>query len=216
MRRCPKRTPPLPPHNNALYAALAAAARRSRGMRQARMPDSSTTWPARAIAVTAAAAAKASQRCVAPEKMPSVTRIVQAPSTTLATPIPRSTFPRPSATAAAHCRPDERFLYVGNWDPEAKVVVRYDLAGGNRRDVLFDMTGAPGEDAIDGLAVDDAGTVFACGPGGIWVISPDGRHLDTIELPEAPHNLAWGDADGRTLYVTALTSIYRLRPKEYR
>src|SRR5439155_17449996 len=68
MRRCPKRTPPLPPHNNALYAALAAAARRSRGMRQARMPDSSTTWPARAIAVTAAAAAKASQRCVAPEK----------------------------------------------------------------------------------------------------------------------------------------------------
>jgi len=94
--------------------------------------------------------------------------------------------------------------------------VRYDLAGGNRRDVLFDMTGAPGEDAIDGLAVDDAGNVFACGPGGIWVISPDGRHLDTIELPEAPHNLAWGDADGRTLYVTALTSIYRLRPKEYR
>jgi gluconolactonase len=111
--------------------------------------------------------------------------------------------------------PDERFLYVGNWDPEAKIVKRYDLAAGTS-DVLFDMTDAPGEDAIDGLKVDDAGNVYACGPGGIWVIAPDGRHLDTIELPEAPHNLAWGGDDGRTLYITALTSIYRLRPKEYR
>jgi gluconolactonase len=115
--------------------------------------------------------------------------------------------------------PDERYLYVGNWDLEHKVVMRYsadetgDLAHGA---VFFDMTGAPGDDAIDGLKVDEAGNVYACGPGGVWVIAPDGRHLDTIELPEAPHNLAWGDADGRTLYVTALTSIYRLRPKEYR
>jgi len=77
--------------------------------------------------------------------------------------------------------------------------------------ILFDMTGADGEDAIDGLKVDGAGNVYACGPGGIWVISPSGKHLGTLRLPEAPHNLAWGDADGRTLYVTALTSVYRIR-----
>jgi gluconolactonase len=106
--------------------------------------------------------------------------------------------------------PDERHLYVGNWDPAAKVVVRYELATG-ARDVLFDMTGAPGEEAIDGIKVDPEGRLYVCGPGGIWLVSPTGEHLETIELPEAPHNLAWGDDDGRTLYVTALSSIYRIR-----
>jgi gluconolactonase len=110
--------------------------------------------------------------------------------------------------------PDERYLYVGNWDPDRKVVMRYEL--GSALDViassvLFDMTGADGEDAIDGLKVDQAGNVYACGPGGIWVISPGGEHLGTLRLPEAPHNLAWGDSDGRTLYITALTSVYRIR-----
>jgi gluconolactonase len=110
--------------------------------------------------------------------------------------------------------PDERFLYVGNWDPEHKVVMRYELGPDDEptdSSVLFDMTAAEGEDAIDGLKVDHAGNVYACGPGGIWVISPDGEHLGTLRLPEAPHNLAWGEADGQTLYVTALTSVYRIR-----
>jgi gluconolactonase len=110
--------------------------------------------------------------------------------------------------------PDERYLYVGNWDPERKVVTRYQLdRSGTVLDatVLCDMTGAEGEDAIDGLKVDQAGTLYVCGPSGIWVLSPDGRHLGTLRLPESPHNLAWGDHDARTLYVTALTSIYRLR-----
>ena len=73
------------------------------------------------------------------------------------------------------------------------------------------MTYAAGEDAIDGIKVDVAGNVFVCGPGGVWVLSPDGEHLGTLRLPEDPHNLAWGDADGRTLYITALSSVYRLR-----
>jgi len=77
--------------------------------------------------------------------------------------------------------------------------------------VLFDMTAGGGEDAIDGLKVDKAGNIYACGPGGIWIISPDGDHLGTLRLPESPHNLAWGDQDGRMLYVTALTSVYRVR-----
>jgi gluconolactonase len=110
--------------------------------------------------------------------------------------------------------PDERYLYVGNWDPKRKVVMRYELdAAGDVIDAieLFDMTGAPGEDAIDGLKVDVEGTLYVCGPGGVWILSPSGEHLATLRLPEAPHNLAWGDEDARTLYITALTSIYRVR-----
>jgi len=111
--------------------------------------------------------------------------------------------------------PDERYLYVGNWDPERKVVMRYEIdaagdpVGGG--EVFYDMTDAPGEDAIDGIKVDRDGNVYACGPGGIWVLSPRGEKLGLIELPEDPHNLAWGDADGRALYITALTSVYRIR-----
>lgn len=109
---------------------------------------------------------------------------------------------------------DERSLYVGNWDLERKVVMRYEVdrvgrtAGGS---VFFDLTDAPGDDAIDGLEVDRDGNLYVCGPGGIWVLSAGGDHLGTLRLPEAPHNLAWGDEDGKTLYVTALTSIYRIR-----
>jgi gluconolactonase len=113
--------------------------------------------------------------------------------------------------------PDERFLYVGNWDPERKVVMRYEIDARGRRagdgTVLYDMTDAAGEDAIDGLKVDRAGRLYVCGPGGLWVLTPDGDLLGRLELPEIPHNLAWGDADGGALYITALTSVYRLRPR---
>jgi gluconolactonase len=110
--------------------------------------------------------------------------------------------------------PDERFLYVGNWDPERKVVMCYDLASG-AGEVLHDMTDAPGEDAIDGIKVDPDGNLYVCGPGGLWVLAPDGDALGVLGLPEDPHNLAWGDADGGALYITALTSIYRLRPRSH-
>jgi len=74
--------------------------------------------------------------------------------------------------------------------------------------VLVDLTNEDGGDAIDGIKVDAAGNLFVCGPGGIWVIAPDGTKLGLLTLPEAPHNLAWDD-DG-TLYVAATTSVYRL------
>jgi len=110
--------------------------------------------------------------------------------------------------------PDERYLYVGNWDPERTLVMRYDVGPDgelSNGSVFYDMTGAPGDDSIDGLKVDIDGNVFVCGPGGIWVLTPAGEHLGTLRLPEAPHNLAWGDDDGCTLYITALTSVYRIR-----
>jgi gluconolactonase len=109
--------------------------------------------------------------------------------------------------------PDERFLYVGNWDPKRKVVMRYpvnaDGSLGPGR-VFFDMTDAPGEDALDGVKVDVRGNVYVSGPGGLWILSPEGKHLGTIVGPEHPHNLAWGD-DGRTLYLTAQSGLYRIR-----
>ena len=105
--------------------------------------------------------------------------------------------------------PDERWLYVGNWDFDHTVVMRYDPDTG-AGEVFFDMTGAPGEDAIDGIKVDVEGNLYVCGPGGIWVLSAMGEHLGTLRLPESPHNLAFGDPGGRALYVTALTSVYRL------
>ena len=113
--------------------------------------------------------------------------------------------------------PDEKFLYVGDWDDHKKVVFRYPVnsdpagAGLGKGELFFDMTSAPGEDAIDGIKVDVAGNVYVSGPGGLWILSPDGKHLGTLRGPEHPHNLAWGDADGRTLYLAAQTSIYRLR-----
>jgi gluconolactonase len=109
--------------------------------------------------------------------------------------------------------PDERYLYVGDWDDEHKAVMRYDLA--TRAVVeLVDLTVEPGADAIDGIKVAPNGVLYVCGPGGVWRISPEGEKLGLLRLPEDPHNLAWGDDDGRTLYITALTSVYRIRLEE--
>ena len=110
--------------------------------------------------------------------------------------------------------PDERYLYVANWDEQRKVVMRYEVTAdgslANGR-VFFDMTAAPGEEALDGVKVDRAGNLFVSGPGGVWVLSPDGVHLGTIKGPELAANMAWGDEDGRTLYLAARSGLYRLR-----
>lgn len=110
--------------------------------------------------------------------------------------------------------PDEKYLYVGNWDEKKKVVMRYEVNMDgtlSKGRVFFDMTGAPGEDAIDGVKVDQQGNLYVSGPGGLWVISPAGKHLGTIIPPRHPHNFAWGDEDGKTLYLTARSALYRMR-----
>jgi gluconolactonase len=111
--------------------------------------------------------------------------------------------------------PDERFLYVDNWDVKRKVIMRYPVMsdGSLGAGVVFvDATSSdPGEQAWDGLKVDRDGNVYAAGPGGVWIISPEGKHLGTIKATETPANVAWGDEDGRTLYMTARTGIYRVR-----
>ena len=110
--------------------------------------------------------------------------------------------------------PDEKFLYVTNWDVKKKVVMRYAVAkDGSLSDgrVFFDMTNAP-EDAdlaLDGMKVDRAGNLYVSGPGGLWILSARGKHLGTIRGPRLAANFAWGD-DGKTLYWTARSALYRL------
>lgn len=110
--------------------------------------------------------------------------------------------------------PDEKFLYVGDWDEKKKVVMRYEVqADGSLKNgkLFFDMTGAPGEDALDGIKVDKAGNLYVSGPGGLWILSPEAKHLGTIVGPKHPHNFAWGDADGKTLYLCARSGLYRIK-----
>jgi gluconolactonase len=110
--------------------------------------------------------------------------------------------------------PDERYLYVGNWDEARKVVMRYEVSADgtvSEGRVFFDMTAAAGEDAIDGIKVDAGGNLFVSGPGGLWVVSAEGTHLGTIRVPRHIHNMAWGDEDGRTLYLCARDRLYRMR-----
>lgn len=109
--------------------------------------------------------------------------------------------------------PDGRTMYVSNTEATRKVVMAYDLTatGGvaNAR-VFVDGTADAGAGMPDGLKVDTHGNVYATMPGGVWVIAPDGRHLGTITAPEAAANVGWGD-DGRTLYITAETGVYRVK-----
>jgi len=110
--------------------------------------------------------------------------------------------------------PDEKYLYVDNWDLKKKTVIRYEVQPDGtllNGKVFFDATDEPGEDAWDGMKVDQLGNLYLSGPGGLWIVSPAGKHLGTIIGPEHPHNMAWGDEDGKTLYLCAQTGLYRIR-----
>jgi gluconolactonase len=61
--------------------------------------------------------------------------------------------------------------------------------------------------------VDEQGNIYGSGPGGVWIISPEGKHIATIRVPERVSNVAWGDKDGKTLYITASTSLFRIKLK---
>jgi gluconolactonase len=109
--------------------------------------------------------------------------------------------------------PDEKTLYVANSDEKRKVWMAYDVQpNGTVKSghVFFDVTAEKEEGLPDGMKVDAKGNVYGSGPGGIWVFSPGGKHIGTIKPPEAPANCNWGD-DGRSLYMTARTGLYRIK-----
>jgi gluconolactonase len=117
---------------------------------------------------------------------------------------------RPNGIALS---PDEKTLYVSNSDEKRRIWMRYGLAAdgtaSNGR-VFFDATADKEGGLPDGMKVDVRGNIWATGPGAVLVFSPDGTHLGTIKPPEDPANCGWGD-DGRSLYITAETGLYRLR-----
>lgn len=109
--------------------------------------------------------------------------------------------------------PDEKVLYVA--DSRRRSVHAFDVArdgslSGQR--VLIELQSGE-QGAVDGMKVDELGNLYVTGPGGIWVLDRRGRHLGTIRPPELPANCAWGDPDFRSLYLTARTSVYRLRTR---
>jgi len=104
---------------------------------------------------------------------------------------------------------DEMTLYVANTGGPWKAY-DIDANGVSNERVFFAINDQTAQGGRDGIKVDTAGNVFATGPGGVWVLAPDGTHLGTIRPEQAPANVAWGD-DGRTLYMTARTGIYRIR-----
>jgi gluconolactonase len=112
--------------------------------------------------------------------------------------------------------PDESLLYV-NDTPRAHVRlfdVQSDGTLANGRLFFEDIgRGVIEEGVPDGMKCDERGNIYVTGPGGVWVISPEAEHLGMIEMPENVHNLNWGGPDWRTLYLTCITSLYRVQMK---
>jgi gluconolactonase len=109
--------------------------------------------------------------------------------------------------------PDEKYLYVNNSEPK-KLWMRYGVKSDGTLEsatLFYDATSDNAPGAPDGMKVDQKGNVYSAGPGGVWIFSPEAKHLGTMQMPERTGNLAWGDADCKTLYITASTSVYRVR-----
>jgi gluconolactonase len=110
--------------------------------------------------------------------------------------------------------PDGKHFYVD--DDDKRNIRVYDVASDgsltNGR-IFGEEPGGKHDGVPDGIKVDKNGNLFVTGPKGIWVWDAKGNHLGTIVMPEQPANLTWGDKDYKTLYITATTSVYRLKMK---
>ncbi len=113
--------------------------------------------------------------------------------------------------------PDERRLYIAQSDEQAAIWRVFDVKPDGTLDndrLFFDATAMTKTRAglPDGLKIDTEGNLFATGPGGVLVFSPQGKHLGTIQTGQATSNCAFGD-DGRTLYMTADDYLMRVKLK---
>ena len=114
--------------------------------------------------------------------------------------------------------PDEKYLYVSNWDirdiHHTKTLWRYEVqTDGALKNgkIFFDFSFTEDDEALDGVKVDKQGNLYVSAPGGLWILSAEGKLLGKIVTPERPANMAWGDEDGKTLYLTAHSSLYKIR-----
>ena len=110
--------------------------------------------------------------------------------------------------------PDGKRFYVD--DSEQRNIRAYDVAANgtiaNGR-IFGEEPGGKADGVPDGMRLDREGNMYVTGPKGIWVWDANGHHLGTIVIPEQPANLTWGDADYRTLYITATKSVYKIQTK---
>jgi gluconolactonase len=108
--------------------------------------------------------------------------------------------------------PDEKYLYVNgsreNYVNRYEVLPDGTLANGK---LFIDLSKETERGITDGMRVDTKGNLYETGPGGVWIISPEGKHLGTIRAPEQSTNVGFGDADKKTLYIAARTGIYKIR-----
>lgn len=119
-------------------------------------------------------------------------------------------FDRPNGLAFS---PDESILYIDD-SPRRHVRafdVRPDGTLANSR-IIADMD-HPQPGSPDGMKIDEEGHLYVTGATGVWVFEPNGELLGVVATPERPANCAWGDADRKSLYITAQTSLYRVRTK---
>jgi gluconolactonase len=112
--------------------------------------------------------------------------------------------------------PDQGVLYVD--DTRRREVKAFDVAPDGRLSNGRVLLGGIGEGegargAPDGVKCDERGNVWVTGPGGVWVVSPQGEHLGVLETPESTANLAWGGPGWRTLYLATSTSIHRVETR---
>ncbi len=111
--------------------------------------------------------------------------------------------------------PDGQRLYIDD-DSDGRNIWVYDYQAGGRlshKRLFGREPGAERDGVPDGMRFDEQGDLYVTGPLGVWVWNAKGRHLGTIVVPEQPANLAWGDDDYQTLYLTATTSVYKLRTR---
>ena len=110
--------------------------------------------------------------------------------------------------------PDEKYLYVSESGKKQWMRYRVQPDGTVTEGALFlDASTDPAQGVPDGVRVDQKGNLYGSGPGGVWIISPEGKHMGTIKVPESVSNIAWGGQDGKMLYITASTSLFRMELK---
>lgn len=109
--------------------------------------------------------------------------------------------------------PDEKILYVN--DSRMGLIHRYDVKkdGSVGKGKIFHKFTHPEAGVADGMKVDVEGNIYCTGPGGVHIINPEGRLIARLKIPGHSTNMAFGDDDWRTLYVTTYNSVYRTRVK---
>lgn len=105
---------------------------------------------------------------------------------------------------------DERRLFVNDTNRQHIRVFDLEPDGSVTHGRVWAETVGKGNGAPDGMKIDSEGNLYCSGPGGIHVFDPDGACLGVIRVPEPLANFAWGDADLRSLFITASTSVYKI------